>query len=161
MPAKAPSLTRKADKMLRELGQRLRDHRKHQGISAEATAEAAGVSRVTLYRVEKGESSVAMSAYMNVILALGLELDVRSAQRSNSNRRAPDRKFPSKIRLNKYKQLKQLAWQLKGVQEISPQDALDLYERNWRHVDFKSMDLREREFLQSLLDAFGRERLLV
>ena len=161
MPAKAPRLTLKADKMLRGLGQRLREQRKHQEISAEATAEAAGISRVTLYRVEQGEPSVAMSAYISVILALGLAIDVKSSQGSNSKRQSQERKIPSKIRISDFKQLKQLAWQLKGVQVIDPLEALNLYERNWRHVDFKKMDLREREFLQSLLDAFGRERLLV
>ena len=35
--------------------------------------------------------------------------------------------------------------------ELSPADALTLYERNWRHIDRASMEPAERAFLQALL----------
>ena len=60
-----------------------------------------------------------------------------------------------------YQQLKRLAWQLKDTKELTPREALDLYERNWRHVDTAAMDEGERELIEVLLAAFGRERLLV
>jgi transcriptional regulator with XRE-family HTH domain len=161
MPAKSPSLTAKLEKTLCALGQQLRDRRKLIGTSASITAEASGLSRVTLYRIEKGEASVAMGAYLNVIFALGLKIDLTVPQSSQQKRKAPTRKIPSKIRIADYKQLQRLAWQLKRTKEISPQEALDLYERNWRHVDVKAMDVHEQKFLEELLAAFGRERLLV
>ena len=161
MPAKSPFLTAKLEKTLRSLGQQIHDRRKLLGISASDTAEAAGLSRVTLHRIERGEASVAMGAYLNVVFALGLAIDLAEPQSSRRKRQAPARRIPSKIRIADYKQLKRLAWQLKGTQELSPQEALDLYERNWRHVDQKAMDARERKFLEDLLAAFGRERLLV
>lgn len=161
MPARLPRPCIKLEKRLRGLGQELRDRRKSLGVSATVTAEAAGMSRVTLHRIERGESSVTMGAYLSVISALGLELDLFDP-RSHGHAHGPSAgDLPRKIRLATYPQLKRLAWQLQDTKEVSPQEALDLYERNWRHVDLKTMDPQEREFLNSLLLAFGRKRLLV
>lgn len=159
MPAKSPSLSKTLEKTLRGLGQRLRDRRKELGISATTVAEAAGMSRVTLYRIEKGEASVAMGAYLNAVSALGLSLELEDQR--GPQRKSAARELPKKIRLADYKQLKRLGWQLKDTKEISPIEALDLYERNWRHVDVKAMDPREKKFLAMLLAAFGKGRLLV
>lgn len=161
MPARAPQITKAPEKLLRELGQKIREHRKKLGVSATATAEAAGMSRVTLHRIEKGEVSVAMSAYLSVICALGLALELVDPQNKKEKRKSLEQKMPQKIRIADYKQLKRLAWQLKGTKEISPKEALGLYERNWRHIDTKAMDTREEKLLEMLLAAFGRERLLV
>ncbi|NUM88261.1 MAG: helix-turn-helix domain-containing protein [Bdellovibrionales bacterium] len=145
------------EQSLRDLGRLLRDHRKRLGVSAVAAAEASGMSRITLYRIEKGEPSVAMGAYLSAILALGLTFRVTEHQKRDH---APTR-LPKKIPIAQHKQLKRLAWQLGKTVSISPQDALNLYERNWRHIDFQSMDARERNLLEALLAAFGRERPLV
>lgn len=102
-----------------------------------------------------------MGAYLSVISALGLALHLKEPQKPTLKSQTQAQKIPAKIRLADYKQLKRLAWQLKGTQTISPQEAIDLYERNWRHVDVKKLAKREREFLRNLLAAFGRERLLV
>lgn len=159
MPAPSPPIGATLQKTLRELGQKLREQRKRLGVSATTAAEAAGMSRVTLHRIEKGETSVAMGAYLSAIYALGLELDL--SERGSRSSKAPRSKVPAKIRLARYPQLKKLAWQLKDTKEVSPKDALELYERNWRHMDLEKMSAREREFLKDLLQAFGRERLLV
>jgi len=159
MPARAPNISAKLEKVLRKLGQELRDRRKKLKISSVATAEAAGISRITLHRIERGEASVAMSAYISVIVALGLSLDLVDPKSPKSKPSISD--LPKKIRIADYKQLKRIAWQLKGTKQISPQEALDLYERNWRHVDAKAMDEKEQKLLDMLLAAFGRERLLV
>lgn len=161
MPAKAPAISKKLERNLREFGQRLRDRRKELGVSAVAAAESAEMSRITLYRIEKGEASVAMGAYLSVIFALGLALDLKGPNSKKLSQSSVQNKLPQKIRIANYKQLKRLAWQLKGTQELTPQEALDIYERNWRHVDISSMDAREKKLLNALLTAFGRERLLV
>lgn len=147
------------EKTLQVLGQRLRDRRKELGISATTTAEAAEISRITLYRIEKGEPSVTMGAYLSVISALGLTIDlIDTVVKKKSDKKI---KLPQKIRIANYKQLKRLAWQLKGTQELTPEEALDLYERNWRHVDVKALDSKERNLIKTLLAAFGRGRMLV
>ncbi|MGK5084105.1 helix-turn-helix transcriptional regulator [Bdellovibrionota bacterium FG-1] len=160
MPASSPPVGAALKKLLRYFGQRLRAHRKRLGVNATVTAESAGMSRVTLHRIERGEPSVTMGAYLSVISALGLELELFDPQQKRTSRSSAP-KLPSKVRLTDFPQLKRLAWQMKDTQEISPKEALDLYERNWRHVDLAKMDSHEREFIETLLAAFGRERLLV
>lgn len=165
MPAKAPFISTSLEKQLRELGSRIREKRKALGVSAVATAESAHMSRVTLHRIERGEPSVAMGAYLNIVNVLGLSFELVNPlfkkQLQNESPAKTKAKLPAKIKIANYKQLKKLAWQLKKDQEITPQEALDLYERNWRHMDTKSLDAKEKKFLQNLLIAFGRERLLV
>ena len=161
MPKQSPQITQASRKNLRELGRKLRERRKKLGISAIATAEAAGMSRVTLYRIEKGEASVTMGAYLGVISALGLALELSdlTGQEHKRNSRTPV--IPEMIRIADYKQLKRLAWQLRSTKEITPKEALDLYERNWRHINLNALDTREQRLLKMLLSAFGRKRLLV
>src|SRR6266542_3452916 len=101
------------------LGERLRAARKRQRVTAVSAAEAAGISRVTLHRIERGEPTVAVGAWVAVAGALGLTFDLLDA-----NAAAETRKLPKKIRLRDYPQLKKLAWQLRGVDEISPPEAL-------------------------------------
>lgn len=158
MPAASPRIGKILEKALRDLGRQLRDRRKQLGVSAVTTAEAAGMSRVTLHRIERGEASVAMGAYLSVAVALGLELALVDPQLQKGGG-VP--KLPKTVRLTDYPTLKQLAWQLKGAQTLTPQEALDLYERNWRHIDFKAMNARELDFLEALLSAHGRRRSLV
>src|SRR4051812_46185245 len=74
MPAPTPPLGDATQAKLAALGERIRAHRKQLGVSATATAEAAGMSRVTLHRIERGEPSVTMGAYLGAIAAIGLEL---------------------------------------------------------------------------------------
>ena len=136
-------------KSLRELGSKIREYRKRMKISALAAAEASEISRITLYRIELGEPSVTMGAYLNVIHSLGLKLelsDTTYAAKRLPNK--PAQPMPKNIRIADYKQLKKLAWQLKGTQELSAEEALNLYERNWRHIDLKSLDKKEIKLIK-------------
>jgi len=161
MPAKAPTLNKKPEQALRELGQSLRDRRKELKINATVAAEAAEISRITLYRIEKGEPSVTMGAYLSVISSLGLKVDLINPLTPNISEKEARKKLPQKIPIAKFKELKRLAWQLKETKELTPQEALNLYERNWRHMDLKSLSPSEKKLIEMLLKAFGRERLLV
>ena len=156
MPATAPLLPADAAEQLARLGERLRMHRKQQGISAIAAAEAAGMSRVTLHRLERGEPSVTVGAWFAAAAALGLRLDLQDPQAPQAAAVLPDR-----IRLADYPQLKKLAWQLQGVEDVSPQEALSLYERNWRHVDAATLSMKEIALVHALATALGGGRLLV
>ena len=64
MPAKAPPVPLHVTNQLEALGRRIRAQRKQQKVTATDAAEAAGMSRMTLHRVEQGEPSVTMGAYM-------------------------------------------------------------------------------------------------
>jgi len=155
MPAKAPPVPPVVATQLEALGKRIRARREQQKVSATDAAEAAGMSRVTLHRVEKGEPSVTMGAYLSALSALGLSLQVQEPDAA----RAPV--LPKVVRLGDYPALQQLAWQLPGVTELSPAQALDLYERNWRHLDRDSLTPPERRLIQALADELGGGRLLV
>ena len=57
--------------------------------------------------------------------------------------------------MSDYPQLKQLAWQVQGTDEVTPAEALSIYERNTRHVDIATMDARERNLIDALRLALG------
>jgi len=163
MPARAPLAPANVAAKLAALGERIRARRKALKVSAVDAAEAAGMSRVTLARIERGEPSVTMGAYIGAATAVGLELelvDPRERQRGAGGTRgkAP---FPARIRLADYPQLRKLAWQLHGVATLTPEDALGLYERNWRHVDTAALDPGERTLVNALAQHLGGGRLLV
>ncbi len=163
MPARAPTITPAVATKLAALGQRIRDQRKALKVTAVDAAESAGMSRVTLQRIERGEPSVTMGAWMGAATAVGLELDLvdpRTTSRATKGRGGKP-PFPSRIRLTDYPQLKRLAWQLHGVATLSPEDALGLYERNWRHVDTGALDPPERALVNALVQHLGGGRLLV
>ena len=76
MPARAPPVADAAATKLAALGMRIRDRRKALKVSAVDAAEAAGMSRVTLQRIERGEPSVTMGAWIGAATAVGLELEL-------------------------------------------------------------------------------------
>ena len=78
MPAKSPVTTDASAAQLQALGAHIRSQRKALRLSATVTAEAAGVSRVTLHRIEKGEPSVTIGAWCSAMAALGMVLQARS-----------------------------------------------------------------------------------
>jgi transcriptional regulator with XRE-family HTH domain len=161
MPAATPPVGEHEAAQLAALGQRLRAHRKRHGITAVSAAEAAGLSRVTLHRIERGEPSVTMGAYMSVIHALGLDVEVFDPAARRAESHSPSFALPARVRLADYPQLKALAWQTPGVEELTPAEALALYERNWRHVDPSRLTPNERALVRGLVERLGGGRLLV
>ncbi len=160
MPATAPTVGETHAAKLRTLGEQLRVQRKRLGVSAATAAEAAGMSRVTLHRIERGEPSVTMGAYVNAAAALGLELGVVGPQPPQPPR-SQEAGVPLRIRLADYPQLERLAWPFQGAGDLSPAEALNLYERNWRHIEQGSLAPHERALIQQLVASTGGSRLLV
>lgn len=157
MPASLSAIGPTARRQLDALGTRIRARRKSLRVSATTAAEAAGMSRVTLHRIESGEPSVTMGAYANAMAVLGLTLDVVLPAQPKPEVQAA----PGKIRLADYPQLRRIGWQLPDGAELTPEEALNLYERNWRHVDRAGMDARENELLEALIRGPGKGHLLV
>lgn len=62
--------------ILKAVGENIKLARLRRKITATMLAERAGISRVTLRKVENGESSVTMAIYANVLFCLGLEKDL-------------------------------------------------------------------------------------
>lgn len=144
---------------LQALGAQIRARRKALHLSATVTAEAAGMSRVTLHRIEKGEASVTMGAWCSALAALGMTLQARSVADARSpNEQQPDRTgwIPARVVLADYPQLRALAWQVHGTDTLTPTEALDIYERNARHLDLQAMSADEQALLQALRLALSR-----
>lgn len=66
----------KTESILAQVGEQIRLARLRRKISASLVAERAGVSRSTVWKIEKGDSSVAMGAYAKVLGAIGLQEDL-------------------------------------------------------------------------------------
>lgn len=158
MPAKSPDVGALIAARLKALGERIRAQRQRHKLSATATAEAAGMSRVTLHRIERGEPSVTLGAYLSAIDALGLQLELRAPD-APPTASAPA--LPERIRLDEHPELQRLAWQMHGVEDLSAQEALNLYERNWRHIDPARLGPAEAALIQALVNRQGGGRLLV
>jgi transcriptional regulator with XRE-family HTH domain len=160
VPAVAPTAGEIVVAALVALGEQLRAERKRLGVSATTAAEAAGMSRVTLHRIERGEPSVTMGAYANAAAALGLALGVAGPPPAVPGRDKPAG-VPQRIRLADYAQLERLAWQYQGATEVTPAEALNLYERNWRHIEQDALAPNERALIHGLVASLGGSRLLV
>ena len=91
--------------VLRAVGENIRLARLRRRITATMLAERADISRVTLRKVEKGDSGVAMAVYANVLFCLGLEQDLlllagddplgrrlQDAELTHTRQRVPKRK---------------------------------------------------------------------
>ncbi len=155
MPARPPVITAAAADSLVHLGQQIRTQRKVLRVNATATAEAAGISRVTLHRIEKGEPAVTMGAYLNVMAALGMTLGIVPPDPAADAGAEMKGWIPARIRLADYPQLKQLAWQVQGTDELTPVEALGIYERNARHLDEAALTSQERNLIEALRLALG------
>ena len=140
---------------LKPLGEQIRAQRKGLKISATALAEAAGISRVTLYRIEEGEASVAAGAYAQVLDALGLKLAIESA---HAQKNPEPKRFalwiPARIELARYPALAQLAWQVNSSAALKPLEAWGIYVRNAKHLDMQALQPEEKQLWQALKAAF-------
>jgi transcriptional regulator with XRE-family HTH domain len=151
MPSTAPILPEQCAAQLQALGAHIRAQRKALRLSATVTAEAAGLSRVTLHRIEKGEPSVTMGAWCNALAALGMELQAHTGAQGQPAA-APNRAgwIPARVALADYPQLRALAWQVHGMDTLTPVEALGIYERNARHLDLQAMSDDEQALLAAL-----------
>jgi transcriptional regulator with XRE-family HTH domain len=146
--------------LLQALGQQLRARRKALRVSSTAAAEAAGMSRVTLHRLEKGEPSVAGGAWAHAAAALGMTLVARNAEDPPTASQPPAAPNPAdwipvRVRLKDHPQLQALAWQVHGTDTLTPLEAWGIYERNARHLDMATMLPAELALLQALRTGLG------
>lgn len=158
MPEPGPELTSQSAAALAAIAAAVHARRKDLGVSAVAAAEAAGISRVTLHRIEKGEPAVTMGAYLRVMAALGLQLEAGLPRQPAETPRAGW--LPARIRIADYPWLKQLAWQIHGPQELTPREALGIYERNWRHLDPATLSAAEKDLVEALRLALGGDAIV-
>jgi transcriptional regulator with XRE-family HTH domain len=171
MPAKIAPLPATESTLLAMLGERLRLARKRRGTSAEQIAAEAGITRVTLRRVEVGEPAVMMGTYVKVMAALGLAQDLVLVARDDTyGRRLQDEQLlrprktprtPAKVRIADYPMLREIAWSTDPSASLTPAEAFAIYERNWRHLDRDAMEPKERSLVDRLTATVGKGVLLV
>ncbi len=83
-PAYFPKLT----KRLSLMGEQIKLARLRRRYSAKLIAERAGISRSTLWKVEKGDPGVAIGIYAKVLAAIGLGDDITLIARDDDLGRA-------------------------------------------------------------------------
>ena len=76
MPRKKKAILPKHQRMLETLGENLRLARLRRHLSSAIVAERAGISRNTLYELEKGSASSSISTLFLVLFVLGLDKDI-------------------------------------------------------------------------------------
>lgn len=160
MPTKLAVISEGVTQCAVEVGKHIRTQRKALGVSATTAAESAGMSRVTWFRVEKGTTSVTLGAYLSALDVLNLKLKIiHQSQYNNNSAPPPDTSaaIPVRIAFADFPQLKQLAWQLHGIDELSPREALSIYDRNWRHLDEAALEPRELNLIAALRKVFHDE----
>jgi transcriptional regulator with XRE-family HTH domain len=62
-------------KLLASMGEQIKLARLRRKLSTEQVSERAGIGRKRLWMIERGDPSVALGAYFQVLLVLGLEKD--------------------------------------------------------------------------------------
>ncbi|PKW26225.1 hypothetical protein ATL31_1031 [Phycicoccus duodecadis] len=106
-----------------------------------------------MHRIEAGNPSVTIGAYINVAAALGLHLVVPILDAPTTE--------PTTITVGDYPGLRTLAWQTDAGVTITETEALNLYERGWRHLNQEALTDREKAFIQHLADTYSNGELLV
>lgn len=96
---------------LKKLGVDIKDARRRRRIPMELMSERAGISRTTLTRIEKGEDSVALGAYANVLFVLGMVERLRTLadiRFDETGLMLDEENLPQRVRL-KSKKLKEIS----------------------------------------------------
>jgi len=65
----------KFQNILETMGENIKLARKRRSLTTLQVSERAGIDRTTLYHIEKGNPSVSLGAYFNVLRVLGLHED--------------------------------------------------------------------------------------
>jgi len=98
------SILPKGLKLLAHMGEQLKLARLRRRLSTEQVAERAGIGRTRLWMIERGDPSVALGAYFQVLLVLGLEKDVlKLASDDEFGRKLQDARLMTKQRAPKRK----------------------------------------------------------
>lgn len=86
----------KQTRMFKQVGEQLRLARLRRRLSAAQVAERAGISRNTLYLLEKGSPSSSIATLFRILTVLGLEEDyLEIAKNDELGRRLEDAKLTS------------------------------------------------------------------
>lgn len=88
-------------RVLRKLGNDINEARRRRRITIELMAERAGVSRSTIGKIERGDSTASIGAYTAVLFVLGMEKrvgDLVDSAHDLIGRQLEDEKLPKRVR---------------------------------------------------------------
>lgn len=92
----------KLTKVLEEMGENIKLARLRRKLTTAQVAERTGISRSTLWQVEKGLPSVALGAYAQALFVLGLEKDLQLVAKDDAlGRKLQDAALPVRRRAPK------------------------------------------------------------
>ena len=105
MSKKSVAIMPSTQRVLDTMGEQIKLARLRRNLSAELVAERAGISRATLWAVEKGTPTVAMGTYAAVLHALGgMDKDMELiAKNDEFGRRLQDLNLPTRKRAKRSK----------------------------------------------------------
>lgn len=104
MGRKRTVLLPQTQRVLEQFGDQLKMARLRRNLPVELVSERAGISRATLWAVEKGSQSVAFGMYAQVLFALGLENDLlKIAADDEIGHKLQDARLPVRSRAPKRK----------------------------------------------------------
>lgn len=100
MSKKSAVLVPEIEKILIEMGEQIKTARLRRNLATELVAERAGISRATLWSIEKGSPTVAIGAYAAVLHALGgMDKDLLLVARDDEfGRKLQDLNLPTRMR---------------------------------------------------------------
>jgi transcriptional regulator with XRE-family HTH domain len=75
MKSKKQILFPKSEQILAQFGENIKLARKRRKITTTQVSERANINRSTLYQIEKGNPSVSMGAFFNVLRVMNLQND--------------------------------------------------------------------------------------
>ncbi len=76
MPRERPPVLPKHQRLLEQLGENLKLARKRRRLTTSQVAERAGISRSTLYHLEKGNANSSLGTLLQVLVSLNLQDDL-------------------------------------------------------------------------------------
>jgi DNA-binding XRE family transcriptional regulator len=101
MKSKKAILLPRFQKVLEQMGENIKLARKRRRFSTIQVSERAGINRTTLYQIEKGNPSVALGSYFNVLRVLNLEEDfLKLAADDEFGRKLQDLELMGKFKYN-------------------------------------------------------------
>ena len=89
---------------LRKLGQDINDARRRRRINIQLMVERANLSKNTILKIEKGDSSVSMGGYASVLFVLGMTErlgDLVDSVHDLTGRQLEDENLPKRVHLPK------------------------------------------------------------
>jgi len=157
--------------VISDLGARIAVLRRARALRQADLAVAAGVGRSTISEIESGSTTTEIGNYLRVLAALNVLEDMNLVGRLGAAdlargigqraRVAPMRRGRQKRRKNDvinvddFPELALLAWN-RAIREVTGEEALALYEGNWRFVDPERMTPHEKELLDRLVREYGK-----